>query len=98
LLAAAVELGSLPGRGPRQPAVLKRSDLGGWGNLLLEPHRREEEDMSGLRDALGRLLSDAGEALSTPSGVNVDLLPTYCPEDSDEAPDFSGRECRPPSR
>ena len=51
--------------------------------------------MGGLRDALGRLLSDAGEALSTPSGVNVDLLPTYCPENADGAPDLSGRECRP---
>jgi hypothetical protein len=54
--------------------------------------------VGGLRDALGRLLSDAGEALSTPSGVNVDLLPTYCPESSDEAPDLSGRECRSPSQ
>jgi len=53
--------------------------------------------MSALRDARRRLISDAGEAVSTPSGVNVDLLPTYCPEREDGTPDLSGQKCRPTS-
>jgi hypothetical protein len=43
-----------------------------------------------VRSALTRFFSDAGEALSTPAGVNVDLLRSYCQPGSDGQPCFSG--------
>jgi len=46
---------------------------------------------------LKRLFAGADEAIRTPSGVNVDLLTTYCPRDGEGRPDFAGNECRLPS-
>jgi hypothetical protein len=54
--------------------------------------------MSGLLNTIRRLLSDAGEAAGTPSGVNVDLLPTYCPKGDDGVRDLSGQTCEKPRR
>jgi hypothetical protein len=45
---------------------------------------------SRVRSALARFFSDAGEAMSTPAGVNVDLLRSYCQPHNDGSPCFSG--------
>jgi hypothetical protein len=49
--------------------------------------------MSRIKDGIRRLWADASEAVSTPAGVNFDLLPTYCPPSEDGTPDFSGKQC-----
>ena len=46
--------------------------------------------------ALNRILSDTGEAMRTPSGVNVDLLRSYGRHHKDALPHFFGNEI--PSR
>ena len=46
--------------------------------------------------SLGRILSDTGEAMRTPSGVNVDLLRSYGRHDKGSLPHYYGNEI--PSR
>ncbi len=46
--------------------------------------------------ALSRFLDDAGEAVRTPSGVNVDLLRSYGRHDRSALPHYYGNEI--PSR
>ena len=46
--------------------------------------------------SLGRILSDTGEAMRTPSGVNVDLLRSYGRHDKGALPHYYGNEI--PSR
>ena len=41
---------------------------------------------------INRALSGVGEAVSTPSGVNVDLLRAYGRHDSDSLPHYFGNE------
>jgi hypothetical protein len=41
---------------------------------------------------INRALSGAGEAMATPSGVNVDLLRAYGRHDSNGLPHFYGNE------
>jgi len=41
---------------------------------------------------INRALSGAGEAMATPSGVNVDLLRAYGRHDSSHLPHFYGNE------
>lgn len=41
---------------------------------------------------IGRVFEGAGEAVSTPSGVNPDLLLRYAPKSPDGAPSFFGNE------
>jgi hypothetical protein len=44
--------------------------------------------------SLARFFAGTGGALSTPSGVNAALLPTYCPADHQARPDYAGGVCR----
>ena len=46
--------------------------------------------------SLASFFAGAGGALSTPSGVNAALLPTYCSADHPARPDYAGGIC--PSR
>ena len=40
--------------------------------------------------AFARFFAGTGSALSTPSGVDTALLPTYCPADREERLEFAG--------
>ena len=52
--------------------------------------------MINVLSSLATFAAGAGGALSTPSGVNAALLPTYCPADPQGRPDYAGGVC--PSR